>query len=345
MAKGRGNRHQGKRSSTVVLVLSMLLMLTIVLLLLLGLGILSLPIGFNEDSLPIGDRIKLKRLTIDIKNEEKDWERREQWTEVLSWEPRAFLYHNFLSKEECEYLINLARPHMVKSTVVDSKTGKSKDSRVRTSSGMFLRRGRDKVIRDIEKRIADYTFIPAGYQNPWPISNNSDYHLALDNVISMEKAKKTRDNNYFNEHCRRNYLILIYRTWRRSDVEDGGETIFPAAKGNFSSAPNLSECGKRGLAVVALLLKGISGHLRSGCMLVNTKSSLPLSLPVLRDIVQAWAWKYMQSWESFVGLRTCKNISNGALVVTENISLSPIQDLVCKSGVSRNLAFSPSFSD
>lgn len=23
-------------------------------------------------------------------------ERREQWTEILSWEPRAFLYHNFL---------------------------------------------------------------------------------------------------------------------------------------------------------------------------------------------------------------------------------------------------------
>ncbi|KAM3200945.1 hypothetical protein P3L10_033308 [Capsicum annuum] len=35
------------------------------------------------------------------------------------------------------------------------------DSRVRTSSGTFLARGRDKVIRDIEKRIADFTFIPA----------------------------------------------------------------------------------------------------------------------------------------------------------------------------------------
>lgn len=33
------------------------------------------------------------------------------------------------SKEECEYLINLAKPHMAKSTVVDSATGKSKDSR------------------------------------------------------------------------------------------------------------------------------------------------------------------------------------------------------------------------
>ena len=51
---------------------------------------------------------------------------------------------------------------MVKSTVVDSTTGKSKDSRVRTSSGMVLQRGRDKVIRAIEKRIADYTFIPVG---------------------------------------------------------------------------------------------------------------------------------------------------------------------------------------
>ena len=34
--------------------------------------------------------------------------------------------------------------------------------RVRTSSGTFLARGQDKVIRGIEKRIADFTFIPVG---------------------------------------------------------------------------------------------------------------------------------------------------------------------------------------
>jgi hypothetical protein len=33
------------------------------------------------------------------------------------------------SKEECEHLIALATPHMRKSTVVDSATGGSKDSR------------------------------------------------------------------------------------------------------------------------------------------------------------------------------------------------------------------------
>ncbi|KAA3487986.1 2-oxoglutarate (2OG) and Fe(II)-dependent oxygenase superfamily protein isoform 2 [Gossypium australe] len=31
--------------------------------------------------------------------------------------------------EECEYLIDLAKPHMKKSKIVDSKTGKSEDSR------------------------------------------------------------------------------------------------------------------------------------------------------------------------------------------------------------------------
>ncbi|KAM3282817.1 hypothetical protein P3S67_026462 [Capsicum chacoense] len=84
----------------------------------------------------------------------------DQWVEVISLEPRAYIYHNFLFKEECEYLISLAKPHMQKLSVVDSSTGKSMDSRVRTSSGTFLARGRDKVIRDIEKRIADVTFIP-----------------------------------------------------------------------------------------------------------------------------------------------------------------------------------------
>lgn len=34
--------------------------------------------------------------------------------------------------------------------------------RVRTSSGTFLRRGRDKVIRNIERKIANFTFLPVG---------------------------------------------------------------------------------------------------------------------------------------------------------------------------------------
>lgn len=47
-------------------------------------------------------------------------------------------------------------------------------------------------------------------------------------------------------------LIFGWHPPCRSDVEEGGETIFPAARGNFSSLPGWnerSECGKRGLSV------------------------------------------------------------------------------------------------
>jgi hypothetical protein len=51
------------------------------------------------------------------------------WVETVSWYPRAFVYHNFMTAEECEHLINLGKPSMVKSSVVDNDTGKSVDSR------------------------------------------------------------------------------------------------------------------------------------------------------------------------------------------------------------------------
>lgn len=97
------------------------------------------------------------------------------------------------TNEECEHLISLAKPSMVKSKVVDVKTGKSIDSRfciivlsfspfklslerferilnlqnpwlcrVRTSSGTFLKRGHDEIVEEIENRISDFTFIPIG---------------------------------------------------------------------------------------------------------------------------------------------------------------------------------------
>nr|KJB59735.1 hypothetical protein B456_009G269000 [Gossypium raimondii] len=235
MAKVRHSRLQARKWSTVTLVLSMLFMLSVVLLMLLGLGVFFLPIN-DDDSAP-NDLTSYRRMASE--RGKGLGKRGEQWTEVLSWEPRAFIYHNFLSKEECEYLINLAKPHMVKSTVVDSKTGKSKDSRVRTSSGMFLRRGQDKIIKDIEKRIADYSFIPS-MEKVFKFSTMKLDRNMMHTLITslMSSTLKMVASGWLPCLC-------IY-------VEEGGETIFPAAKGNISSVPwwnELSECGKQGLAV------------------------------------------------------------------------------------------------
>lgn len=240
MAKQRYSRLPGRKTPPSTMIFTMILMFTFVILILLMLGILSVPSNSGESH-------KAKDLTTIEHNRVDgsvggDEVREEPWVEVISWEPRAFVYHNFLTKEECEYLIALAKPHMQKSTVVDSETGKSKDSRVRTSSGTFLARGRDKVIREIEKRIADFTFIPVEHGEGLQILHyeagqryEPHYDYFMDDFNTKNGGQRIA-------------TVLMYL----SDVEEGGETVFPAAKGNVSAVPwwnELSECGKGGLSV------------------------------------------------------------------------------------------------
>ncbi|KAI5684023.1 hypothetical protein M9H77_05251 [Catharanthus roseus] len=238
--KGRHVRGPSRRTaSSSTLIFAMIIMFSFLLLILLALGILSIP-SSSRGSPKAHDLSTMVHNTVD--RGDGDEERGDQWVEVISWEPRAVIYHNFLSKEECEYLINLAKPNMQKSTVVDSATGKSKDSRVRTSSGTFLARGRDKTIREIEKRIADFTFIP--------VENGEGLQ-----VLHYEVGQKYEPHyDYFlDEYNTQNggqriATVLMYL----SDVEEGGETVFPSAKGNISAVPwwnELSECGKGGLSV------------------------------------------------------------------------------------------------
>lgn len=80
--------------------------------------------------------------------------------EQISWQPRIFRLHGFLTDAECEHIKRKARPRMTKSTVVDSVTGESVDSDVRTSTGTFFARQEDKILSAIEKRIAMVTMLP-----------------------------------------------------------------------------------------------------------------------------------------------------------------------------------------
>jgi hypothetical protein len=94
----------------------------------------------------------------------------------------AFLYHGFLSPEECEHIKNVARPRMERSMVrarssncapllpssqpacdaqvVDPDTGGEKLDDIRTSFGTFLARGETDVIRQVELRVAEWAQVP-----------------------------------------------------------------------------------------------------------------------------------------------------------------------------------------
>lgn len=159
--------------------------------------------------------------------------------EVLHEEGRIFLYHNFLSDEECDHIIKLAEPKLERSGVVDTQTGKEDVSNVRTSKGMFLQRGHDPVIAGIEARIAKWTLMPAG--------NGEGLQ-----VLRYEKGQEYEGHyDYFfhregTENGGNRYLtVLMYL----NDVEEGGETCFPNIPApNGDNGPEFSDCARKVLA-------------------------------------------------------------------------------------------------
>uniref|UniRef100_M1DS64 Type 2 proly 4-hydroxylase n=1 Tax=Solanum tuberosum TaxID=4113 RepID=M1DS64_SOLTU len=72
----------------------------------------------------------------------------------------VFIYRNFLTNEECDHFISLAKDSLEKSMVTDLETGESIESEYRTSTGAFLNKAQDEVVANVEARIAAWTFLP-----------------------------------------------------------------------------------------------------------------------------------------------------------------------------------------
>nr|GEX49717.1 probable prolyl 4-hydroxylase 7 [Tanacetum cinerariifolium] len=159
----------------------------------------------------------------------------------ISWHPRAFLYKKFLADEECDHLIKMAKDKLEKSMVADVKTGNSIESTVRTSKGMFIRTAQDEVVGRIESRISVWTFLPVEngeaiqvlhYENGQKYLPHWDYFL-------------DKTNQALGGH--RIVTVLMYL----SNVEKGGETIFPLSemKESQPKTDEDSECATKGYAV------------------------------------------------------------------------------------------------
>ncbi|MDB5871513.1 MAG: hypothetical protein JWQ07_955 [Ramlibacter sp.] len=70
------------------------------------------------------------------------------------YSPRVVVFGGLLSDEECEALIELAKPRLARSLTVATKTGGEEVNADRTSNGMFFQRGENEVVRTIEARLA-----------------------------------------------------------------------------------------------------------------------------------------------------------------------------------------------
>ncbi|TVU19939.1 hypothetical protein EJB05_36121, partial [Eragrostis curvula] len=158
----------------------------------------------------------------------------------ISWKPRVFLYQHFLTDDEANHLISLARAELKRSAVADNMSGKSTLSEVRTSSGTFLRKAQDPIVAGIEDKIAAWTFLPK--------ENGENIQ-----VLRYQPGEKYEPHyDYFTDKVNtihgghRTATVLMYLT----DVAEGGETVFPQAE-EFDDAKDatLSECAQKGVAV------------------------------------------------------------------------------------------------
>ncbi|GGH67355.1 hypothetical protein GCM10010975_37080 [Comamonas phosphati] len=77
--------------------------------------------------------------------------------------PRIVVFGNLLTAQECEAIIEAARPRMLRSLTVDNQSGGEAVNDDRTSHGMFFQRGENDVVRKLEKRIARLL--------NWPVEN------------------------------------------------------------------------------------------------------------------------------------------------------------------------------
>ncbi len=144
--------------------------------------------------------------------------------EVLSWSPRIVIYHQFLSPEECDYLIEISKPYLTPSTVVDeTKPNGRKIDKRRNSEGMaFPRDHQDPTITDIENRISLLTLIPPENGENIQVLH---YHLGGEFQPHYDyfKSNTTGGASFLKMGGQRVASFLMYL----NAPENGGATVFP----------------------------------------------------------------------------------------------------------------------
>ncbi|KAK4757060.1 hypothetical protein SAY87_007187 [Trapa incisa] len=208
----------------------------------------------------------------------------------LSWNPRAFLYRGFLSHEECDHLVKLAKGKLEKSLVADNESGKSMISEVRTSSGMFLSKALVGHRGFVDKNLKYFNF---------SVTENGE---AIQ-ILRYENGQKYGPHyDYFHDMANlklgghRIATVLMYL----SDVEKGGETVFPDAEaGELQPKDDTwSDCAKKGYAVKPMKGDALLFFSLHPDASVDTKS-LHGSCPVL--MCEKWSatkWIHVRSFDS-----------------------------------------------
>ena len=143
---------------------------------------------------------------------------------VLSYceSPGLVILGDLLSLAECAQLIELARPRLLPSTLVDPYTGQDVVSAERTSLGMFFQLRESTFIAKLDRRCSELM--------RRPIENGEGFQ-----VLCYPTGAESKPHFDFLQPSNDANRASIARSGQRvstliaylNDVEQGGETVFP----------------------------------------------------------------------------------------------------------------------
>ncbi|KAI8534914.1 hypothetical protein RHMOL_Rhmol10G0133500 [Rhododendron molle] len=144
--------------------------------------------------------------------------------QILSWKPRALYFPHFATVEQCQSMIKMAKAQLAPSTLALREGETVENTKgIRTSSGMFISASEDKTgtLDLIEEKIARATMIPRSHGEAF-------------NILRYEAGQRYNSHydafnpaEYGPQKSQRIASFLLYL----SDVEEGGETMFPFENG------------------------------------------------------------------------------------------------------------------
>lgn len=134
---------------------------------------------------------------------------------------------DFLTQEECNQIVSMAKPRLQRSMVWDFATSSSKIDDYRNSEQMFFAVKENPLVAKIEERIANLT--------GFPIENGEGLQVVFYRSggyfkphVDAFDPRSEGNRSVFERGGQRLVTILIYlNDMYNSHVEDGGETYFP----------------------------------------------------------------------------------------------------------------------
>ena len=156
--------------------------------------------------------------------------------ETLALRPLAFLVRGFLDASECDALIGLARPKLQASLVMGDTTAAE-----RTSSSVFLPAASDPLLQTLQERLAALAQLPLAL-----VQTSEDIQ-----VVHYDGAKRQTFGMHHDSSSFQPRLLTAF--YYLNEVEEGGQTVFPAADGAMDAAEAMAlaepAAAGKGLAV------------------------------------------------------------------------------------------------